>query len=178
MREIETRERELQAAVAARDVATLDRLLGQEFTLTTGRPGNEVRGRAEYLEITASRYVIDEYRFDELEVIELGPAAAVVRSRYVQRGSMDGAVLAPEALALRFFGEDGDDCLLLVNLGRDLHLYPSPEPLLAPPGHRHWQTLWSSEHPRYGGAGDSPIETDDGWRIPGHAAAVLVPALG
>jgi maltooligosyltrehalose trehalohydrolase len=95
-----------------------------------------------------------------------------------QRGSMDGAVLAPEALALRFFGEDGDDCLLLVNLGRDLHLYPSPEPLLAPPEHRHWQTLWSSEHPRYGGAGDSPIETDDGWRIPGHAAAVLVPALG
>ena len=91
MHEIEARERELQSAVAARDVAALDRLLGQEFTLTTGRPGNEVRGRAEYLEITASRYVIDEYRFDELEVIELGPGAALVRSRYVQRGSMDGA---------------------------------------------------------------------------------------
>jgi ketosteroid isomerase-like protein len=89
--EIEARERELQAAVAARDVATLDRLLGHEFTLTTGRPGNEVRGRAEYLDITGSRYVIDEYRFEELEVIELGPGAAVVRSRYVQRGSMDGA---------------------------------------------------------------------------------------
>jgi Domain of unknown function (DUF4440) len=88
--EIEARERELQAAVAARDVAALDRLLGQEFTLTTGRPGNEVRGRSEYLEITAARYVIDEYRFDELEVIELGPGAAVVRSRYAQRGSMDG----------------------------------------------------------------------------------------
>ena len=56
-----------------RATALLDRLLGPEFTLTTGRPGNEVRGRAEYLEITASRYVIDEYRFDELEVIELGP---------------------------------------------------------------------------------------------------------
>jgi ketosteroid isomerase-like protein len=89
--EIEARERELQAAVAARDLPTLDRLLGQEFTLTTGRPGNEVRGRAEYLEITASHYIIDEYRFDELEVIELGPGAAVVRSRYAQRGSMDGA---------------------------------------------------------------------------------------
>jgi ketosteroid isomerase-like protein len=89
--EIEARERELQAAVAARDVETLERLLGQEFTLTTGRPGNEVRGRAEYLEITAMRYAIDDYRFDELEVIELGPGAAVVRSRYVQRGSMDGA---------------------------------------------------------------------------------------
>jgi ketosteroid isomerase-like protein len=89
--EIEACERELQAAVAARDLPKLDRLLGQEFTLTTGRPGNAVRGRAEYLEITASRYAIDEYRFDELEVIELGPGAAVVRSRYAQRGSMDGA---------------------------------------------------------------------------------------
>ena len=91
MHEVEARERELQAAVAARDLPTLDRLLGPEFTLTTGRPGNEVRGRAEYLEITASRYTIDEYRFDELEVIELAPGAAVVRSRYAQHGSMDGA---------------------------------------------------------------------------------------
>ena len=91
MHEIEAHERELQAAVAARDVVALDRVLGPEFTLTTGRPGNEVRGRAEYLEITASRYVIDVYRFDDLEVIELGPDAALVRSRYVQRGSMDGA---------------------------------------------------------------------------------------
>jgi ketosteroid isomerase-like protein len=89
--EVEAIERELQAAVAARDVETLARLLGSEFTLTTGRPGNEVRGRAEYLEITASRYVIDDFRFDELEVIELAAGAAVVRSRYVQRGSMDGA---------------------------------------------------------------------------------------
>jgi ketosteroid isomerase-like protein len=89
--EIEALERELQTAVAGRDVVALDRLLGPEFTLTTGRPGNEVRGRAEYLEITASRYVIEDYRFEELEVLELGPGAALVRSRYVQRGSMDGA---------------------------------------------------------------------------------------
>ena len=91
MHEIEKLERTLQSAVAARDLPALERLLGQEFTLTTGRPGHEVRGRAEYLEITASRYVIEEYRFDELEVIELVPDAALVRSRYVQRGSMDGA---------------------------------------------------------------------------------------
>ena len=75
MHEIEALERRLQAAVAARDMAALERLLGQEFTLTTGRAGNEVRGRAEYLEITASRYVIEEFRFDELEVVELGPGA-------------------------------------------------------------------------------------------------------
>jgi Domain of unknown function (DUF4440) len=86
--EIEALERELQAAVAGRDVDALERLLGQEFTLTTGRPGHEVRGRAEYLEVTATRYVIEEFRFDELEVVELGPGAAVVRSRYVQRGAM------------------------------------------------------------------------------------------
>jgi ketosteroid isomerase-like protein len=89
--EVEAIERELQAAVAARDIDALERLLGPEFTLTTGRPGNEVRGRAEYLEITASRYVIDDFRFEALEVIELAPGAALVRSRYVQRGSMDGA---------------------------------------------------------------------------------------
>jgi ketosteroid isomerase-like protein len=89
--EVAAAQRELQAAVAARDIATLERMLGPEFTLTTGRPGNEVRGRAEYLEITASHYAIEDFRFDELEVIELAPAAALVRSRYVQRGSMDGA---------------------------------------------------------------------------------------
>jgi ketosteroid isomerase-like protein len=88
---IEALTHELQAAVAARDVETLERLLGPEFTLTTGRPGNEVRGRAEYLEITATRYAIDEFAFEELEVIELGADAALVRSRYAQRGSMDGA---------------------------------------------------------------------------------------
>lgn len=39
MHEVEALERELQAAVAARDVAALDRLLSREFTLTTGRAG-------------------------------------------------------------------------------------------------------------------------------------------
>src|SRR5439155_5836891 len=54
---------------------------------------------------------------------------AVIGGR--QRRALDGAVLGPEALALRFFG-DGDR-LLVVNLGRDLGLTPAPEPLLAPP---------------------------------------------
>ena len=36
------------------------------------------------------------------------------------RGGVDGAVLGAEAFVLRFFGDDGDDRLLLVNLGRDL----------------------------------------------------------
>ena len=79
---------------------------------------------------------------------------------------MDGAVLAPEAFVLRFFGDGGDDRLLLVNLGRDLHLDPAPEPLLAPPANRLWDVLWSSEDPRYGGGGTAPPDTEDNWRIP------------
>ena len=93
-----------------------------------------------------------------------------------QRGDrLFGAVLGPEAFVLRFFGDDADDRLLLVNLGPDLHLDPSPEPLLAPPTHADWQTLWSSEHPRYGGGGTPPPDTEANWRLPGHAAIVLAP---
>ncbi|HSE93919.1 MAG TPA: malto-oligosyltrehalose trehalohydrolase [Methylomirabilota bacterium] len=88
------------------------------------------------------------------------------------RKHLDGAVLAPEAFVIRFFGGAGDR-LLLVNLGRDLALDPAPEPLLAPPPDAGWMLVWSSEDPRYGGCGTPPPETDEGWRLPGHAAVVL-----
>jgi len=90
-------------------------------------------------------------------------------------GGLDGAVLAEEAFVLRFFGEDGDDRLLLVNLGRDLNLDVVPEPLLAPPLGKEWDLLWSSESNRYGGCGTAPVEARDAWHIPGHAAVVLAP---
>jgi maltooligosyltrehalose trehalohydrolase len=88
---------------------------------------------------------------------------------------LDGAVLGPHAFLLRYFAESGDDRLLLVNFGRDLHLAPAPEPLLAPPQEKAWTVLWSSEHPRYGGCGTAPLDTEEGWRVPGEAALVLVP---
>ena len=88
---------------------------------------------------------------------------------------LHGAVLAHEAFVLRFFSENCDDRLLVVNMGRDLHYDPAPEPLLAPPSDAPWEILWSSEHPRYGGSGTAPLDTDDNWRIPGHAAVVLAP---
>lgn len=88
-------------------------------------------------------------------------------------GGVDGAVLGPEAFLLRFFGDNSDDRLLLVNLGRDLHLDPAPEPLLAPPTGAEWKILLSSEDPRYGGSGTPALDTDENWRIPGHAAVVL-----
>jgi len=88
---------------------------------------------------------------------------------------MHGAVLAPEAFVLRFFGDAGDDRLLVVNLGPDIDAGSLSEPLVAPPEGRRWSTRWSSEAVKYGGAGAPPIDTDRGWRIPGHAAIVLEP---
>jgi maltooligosyltrehalose trehalohydrolase len=95
--------------------------------------------------------------------------------RNQRREGVDGAVLADEAFLLRFFGENGDDRLLIVNLGRDLRLDPAPEPLLAPPAGRLWDILWSSEAPAYGGCGTPPLETADNWQIPGHAAVLMQP---
>jgi len=96
--------------------------------------------------------------------------------RAQRMGGMDGAVLSAEAFVLRFFGDTREeDRLLIVNLGRDLHYFPSPEPLLAPPEAHAWRTIWSSEHPRYGGQGTAALETEEGWKIPGHATVVLAP---
>jgi maltooligosyltrehalose trehalohydrolase len=88
---------------------------------------------------------------------------------------VDGAVLASAAFVLRFFGEGGDDRLLVVNFGRDLHFDPAPEPLLAPPEDMRWEILWSSEHPRYGGLGTPPPDERDNWRIPSQTAIALIP---
>lgn len=87
---------------------------------------------------------------------------------------LDGAVLGSEAFVIRFFApEPQEDRLLLVNLGRELHLRPAPEPLLAPPESCSWRELWSSDEPRYGGAGSTPVDTGENWRVPGEAAVVL-----
>jgi maltooligosyltrehalose trehalohydrolase len=87
-----------------------------------------------------------------------------------------GAVLGPQALAIRFFGEDEDCRLLLVNLGRDLYPVPSAEPLLAPPPDRGWSQLWFSEHPRYNGSGIPPLKPGPLVEMAGHCAVVLSPS--
>jgi maltooligosyltrehalose trehalohydrolase len=86
---------------------------------------------------------------------------------------MHGAVLGAEAFLLRFFGGIHGHRLLVVNLGRDLHLAPAPEPLLAPPDGARWEVLWSSEDPVYGGAGRPPVGKIGVWNISGHTAVVL-----
>jgi maltooligosyltrehalose trehalohydrolase len=87
----------------------------------------------------------------------------------------DGAVLTSEAFVLRAFGDGQSDRLLIVNLGRDLHLNPAPEPLLAPPADCQWNVLFSTDDPRYGGVGTAPLETEENWRIPGNAAVAMQP---
>jgi maltooligosyltrehalose trehalohydrolase len=87
---------------------------------------------------------------------------------------IDGAVLSPDALVIRFFGDNpGDDRLLLVNLSRDLRLVPAPEPLLAPSKGCVWDAAWTSENPRYGGMGLPPWPKKGNWYLQGESALVL-----
>jgi maltooligosyltrehalose trehalohydrolase len=98
-----------------------------------------------------------------------------VRFREQKFRGVDGAVLASEAFVFRFFGDDGDDRLLVINLGKLAPLDPSPEPLLAPPLGFDWQTLWSSDADRYHGPGAVPLVSDLHWTLPAEAATVLHP---
>ena len=82
-------------------------------------------------------------------------------------------MLDSEAFVLRFFGEAGDDRLLLVNLGRDFHPDSAAEPLLAACEAGAWQVIWSSEDPNYGGLGTPAVEPAGQLRLPAHAAVVL-----
>jgi len=70
-------------------MAFLERLLGEEFTLTTGRAGFEVASRQEWLDVTRDRYVVESFEYLDFRVHVYGHVA-VVRSRYRQKGSMDG----------------------------------------------------------------------------------------
>ena len=88
-------------------------------------------------------------------------------------GAVDGAVLGDHTFLLRFFAPDRQDRLLLVNLGIDTFFAAVPEPLLAPPPAMIWQVLWSSENPRYGGAGALPLESETGWLVIAKSAVVL-----
>jgi maltooligosyltrehalose trehalohydrolase len=98
------------------------------------------------------------------------------RFRQQIKGAIDGAVLSESALLLRYFSPDPcEERLVIINLGRDLHLDPAPEPLLAPPEGTRWDLVWSSEDSAYGGGGTPPVETEENWRIPGACALVLQP---
>ena len=135
-------------------------------------PDDPATFRACRLDFSERERHAEVYRLHR-DLLRLRREDTVIRAQDAHR--IHGAVLGPEALALRFFGKDGDDRLAIVNLGRDLHLTAAPEPLLAPPEDARWTTLWSSEDPRYGGNGTPLPDGEDGWRLPGHTTVVLSP---
>jgi maltooligosyltrehalose trehalohydrolase len=87
------------------------------------------------------------------------------------KSAIEGSVIGPEALALRWYSDDDDDRLLVVNLGCDFHWHPVADPIVAATREREWRQLWSSEDPRYGGTG-TPKFDDRKWHIAGHAAVL------
>ncbi len=124
------------------------------------------RCKLDFSERTAHHGIYQLHR----DLLRLRREDGTLRRR--RHGGVDGAVLGQMAFVLRFFGE-GDDRLLIVNLGVDLRLEFAPEPLLAPPFNRSWQSLWSSEDPAYGGDGIPALDSNSAWTIRGHAATLL-----
>jgi maltooligosyltrehalose trehalohydrolase len=98
------------------------------------------------------------------------------RLRQQSSGGIDGAVLGPASFVLRYFSANNDDRLLLVNFGESHVLHPASEPLLAPPSGCSWETLWTSDSPRYGGAGAIATATPEQWILPSESAVALRPA--
>jgi maltooligosyltrehalose trehalohydrolase len=97
------------------------------------------------------------------------------RFREQSNGGIDGAVIGPASFVLRYFSANNEDRLLLVNFGESQVLHPASEPLLAPPESYRWQTLWTSESPRYGGAGSDALSTAERWALPAESTLVLKP---
>ena len=79
---------EWMEAVKRRDIEFLERLLGPEFVLYTGRPGVETRTRQQYLDVTRDNYRLESFEYVEIDAHAYGDFG-FVRSRYSQRGWMD-----------------------------------------------------------------------------------------
>lgn len=92
--------------------------------------------------------------------------------KQIPRG-VDGAVLGEKSFVLRYFGEQNDERLLVVNLGPPQTAIPAPEPLLAPPFGFEWDLIWSSDDKQYGGPGVTKPISDEGWSLPGEATIAL-----
>jgi maltooligosyltrehalose trehalohydrolase len=133
-------------------------------------PQTFLRCKLDWSERETHKATLDLHR-DLLRIRREDP---VIRARAPR--SLDGAVISDAAFILRFFGERGEDRLLVVNLGARIHADPFAEPLAAPPYSRGWTTIFSTESSKYGGWGTPPLETvDDGWWIPAECAVLLAP---
>jgi len=142
-------------------------LRGQFIVSAPQDPATFERCKLNHAERRDNKHWVVLHR-DLLRLRREDPVFHAQRSNWV-----DGAVLSHSAFVLRFFGGTHGDRLLIVNLGRDLHLRPAPEPLLAPPDDAQWEILWSSEYPQYGGSGCPSMRKTRTWKVPGHCAVVM-----
>jgi ketosteroid isomerase-like protein len=81
---------DLARAVSEHDVARLEELLADEFTLQ-GAAGR--LDREEFLEAAAGPYVIDEFAYEQIDPEIYGNTAVLV-SRYSQSARLDGRDLS------------------------------------------------------------------------------------
>ena len=84
------------------------------------RPGD--RGHLRALQARSRRARAARRRRTRCTATCCACAARIRRSRAAAPTASTARCSAGDAFVLRFFGDDGDDRLLLVNLGRDLHL--------------------------------------------------------
>ncbi|HEX2061373.1 MAG TPA: DUF3459 domain-containing protein, partial [Thermoanaerobaculia bacterium] len=112
---------------------------------------------------TLAMCVLDHTQRDA-EIETMHRELLALRREMPPADALEAATLSEECFVLRWFAED--DRLLIVNLGRDLHLEPAPEPLLA--SLAGWRMVWATGH--------MPEPERDGvWDIPGHSAVLLKP---
>lgn len=144
-------------------------LAGPDADACLADPGAEAAFQQSKLELSERESNAACYRLHG-DLLRLRRQDQVFAAQRADR--IHGAVLGPEALALRYVGNAGDDRLLIVNLGADLRWTPAAEPLLAPPADSTWRLLWSSENPCYEGSGMGLLDPQD-CVFPGHAAVVF-----
>ncbi len=143
---------------------------GEQTLNDPSDPWTFVQSKIDWSERRRNAQTLDLHR----DLLRLRRDESVFRAPKLH--GVDGAVLGHDAFVLRYFGESGDDRILVVNFGRRLHASPIAEPLTAPPSDRNWRTLFSTESPKYGGGGSVEIEThDDGWWIPAESTILLYP---
>ncbi|MDP9172866.1 MAG: malto-oligosyltrehalose trehalohydrolase [Planctomycetota bacterium] len=166
----------LVCAGRAKELSQFPSVASAEMQSCLHDPGDEktfLRSKLEFSERHKPMHA-EIYQLHK-DLLKLRHSEAVFR-RVQKRGDIDGAVLGPGALVLRYFAQDGDDWLVIVNFERDLPLVIAPEPLLAPPDGKRWKKVLSTEDPVYGGSGTAPLDTEqEGWHIPGRCAVVLKP---
>lgn len=98
--------------------------------------------------------------------------------RSQQQRSTDASTLGENAFLIRFFGDrQEEDRLLMINLGSDLRIRSLPDPLYAPPSGHKWTPVWSSEDPRYDGAGQREIDVDEPWIFTAETALFFEPQV-